>query len=368
MSSGVHSDVLVGLSGGVDSAVAALLLKERGKFPHGVFLRTWTPPHLPCSQDEDRLHAIANAVALGIPFMTLDTKDAYYEKVFLPMIEAYKLGLTPNPDIWCNQSVKFLFLFEAAQGQGACFATGHYARREEDKNGAPLLRAARDAKKDQTYFLSSIPRGIFSSVLFPLSDLLKEDVRAIAREHNLPSAHRRDSVGLCFLGTFSLKELLAPYLPLTPGPVVNLKGEELGWHEGLALYTIGQRHGFFVTPQSSQSPVWYVVAKIPETDTLVVHTDREVSAVTSVRATQWNWLVDPLDREEKLWVRYRHGQPLQEARLCPLAQLTDCIIEFAERQVAVAPGQWIVAYRADGVVVGGGTIAAYPYPALKYLI
>ncbi len=356
--------ILVGLSGGVDSAVAALLLQREGWKPEGVFLRTWSPPHLPCPQEEDRIAAIANAVAIGIPFLTLDSGEAYRSTVFLPMVAAYREGLTPNPDIWCNRFVKFRFLAEYARGKGMPIATGHYARLVRGREGKPLLLRARDERKDQSYFLSSLPREILPFLRFPLGIFTKRQVRDIAAGAMLPSARRRDSVGLCFLGQHTLEALLAPYLPLRKGPVLTLSGEVIGEHRGLPLYTIGQRHGFTIFPKTPHTTPWYVVAKDSTKNALFVHSDIAVTAVSEISLSQWNWLIDPFQGWNVVWVRYRHGQPLRPAFL-RVGEGGNATVRFLEPQVAVTPGQWLAAYTGEGVVVGGGMIAPYPFPAIE---
>ncbi|HEY4510981.1 MAG TPA: tRNA 2-thiouridine(34) synthase MnmA, partial [Candidatus Paceibacterota bacterium] len=238
--------VYVGLSGGVDSAVSAALLQEKGYEVVGVFIKTWHPDFFPCTESEDRLSAMRVAVRLGIPFTTLDLSDTYRREVAEEMIGEYKKGRTPNPDVLCNKSVKFGGFYDFAVSEGADYiATGHYARTE---NG--LLFTGKDSAKDQSYFLWMVPSSVLSRTLFPLGLLTKGEVRARARALGLPNAARPDSQGICFLGDISMKDFLSHYIELKDGDVLDEKGSVIGRHKGSILYTIGERHGFEISPLS----------------------------------------------------------------------------------------------------------------------
>ncbi len=245
--------IFVGLSGGVDSAVSAALLKEQGHEVVGAFIKIWSPEFLECTWREDRLDAMRVCATLGIPFREIDLSREYREEVVGDMIEQYRQGITPNPDVLCNRRIKFGAFSRWALTQGAeMIATGHYARIEKRGNIFSLL-AGKDATKDQSYFLYRLGQEDLARTLFPIGEYEKGEVRALARKFDLPVAVKPDSQGLCFAGDISMPEFLARFISLGKGPIINEHGERIGEHDGAALYTIGQRHGLHIARSSSQS-------------------------------------------------------------------------------------------------------------------
>ncbi len=248
----MRQKIFVGISGGVDSAVSAALLKRQGHDVVGVFIKIWRPTFLECTWEKDRIDAMRVAVSLGIPFKEVDLSEEYEREVIRDMTESYRAGRTPNPDVECNEKIKFGAFFEWAISQGAdAVATGHYARTHTVSDGTALLRGV-DADKDQSYFLYRIPTGHLSRVRFPVGELLKADVRKLARGLSLPVAEKKDSQGLCFVGDVSLPEFLKRYIEVRSGDVLDREGRVIGEHEGAALYTIGQRHGFIVSKKDAR--------------------------------------------------------------------------------------------------------------------
>ena len=248
--------VYVGMSGGVDSSVSALLLKEQGYNVVGVYMKNWSRdlPGMKCPWAEDLADAKRVAVKLGIDFKVFDFEKEYHDKVVDYMLAEFKAGRTPNPDIMCNQEIKFKLFYEVSMEQGADFiATGHYARVKDGK----LLRAA-DENKDQTYFLYRISEEALSHTLFPIGDMLKPDVKKLAAEKGLHNAYRKESMGVCFVGDVGMDDFLKEYFPITPGDIIDAEtGEKLGVHEGAVFYTIGQRHGLNI----GGGLPYYVVSK-----------------------------------------------------------------------------------------------------------
>ena len=257
--------VFVGLSGGVDSSVSALLLKKQGYDVTGVFIRGWQPDWIPCTWKIDRISAMRTAAYLEIPFITLNLEQQYKDKVVKYLLEEYKKGNTPNPDMLCNREIKFGDFLKWSMKNGADFvATGHYAQ-----NSSTLFESA-DKEKDQSYFLSQLTEKELSKILFPIGHLQKKEVRKIASENNLPVATRKDSQGICFVGDLEMADFLKRELKPESGKVLNEQGKIIGIHEGAILYTIGQRHGFHIENVSSNQKNFYVVAKDLEKNTITV--------------------------------------------------------------------------------------------------
>lgn len=344
--------VLVGLSGGVDSAVSAALLKERGYDVVGVFIRTWHPPFLPCTEPEDRRSAMRVAAHLSIPFTTLDLSEQYKKEVADALIGGYGKGHTPNPDALCNKSVKFGGLYEFARAEGAAHvATGHYAR-VRTQGDEQHLYAGKDPSKDQSYFLWMVPETVFSRVLFPLGECTKREVRVLAEKFGLPNAKRPDSQGICFLGDISMKDFLRHYLDVENGRVLDEKGAVIGTHEGTALYTIGQRHGFVIEHAHPDDEPRYVTAKDMERNTLTVSRSPAPSAQkVALSLSDTNWLGSVRDGAYE--VRFRYRQPLAQAQLT-LGTMPQVLLQ---KPVYVPIGQSLVLYAGERVV-GGGTVAS----------
>src|SRR3989344_2576606 len=253
--------VFVGLSGGGGSAVSAGILKEQGYEVTGCFIKRWQPEFIECSWREDRLDAMRVAASLGIPFREIGLSDEYKEEVVDGMVADYARGTTPNPDVLCNTSIKFGHFMKWALAEGADYiATGHYARLRQGFGGQArieLLRGA-DHNKDQSYFLWQLGQEELSRTLFPVGELTKHEVRALAKRFGLPNSGKPDSQGLCFVGDVSMEEFLARFIPLIPGSVVDVSGKTIGEHQGAALYTVGQRHGFSSSGSASMRPHYVV--------------------------------------------------------------------------------------------------------------
>ena len=278
--------VFVAMSGGVDSAVSAALIKEQGYKVVGVFIKTWHPDFLECNEEEERRDAMRIAAHLDIPFLTFDFENIYKKEVADYMINEYKMGRTPNPDVMCNKYVKFGAFLKKALSMGADFvATGHYAQIGEEKSYFSrdypashrhhskknfFLRPAIDNSKDQSYFLWTLNKTQLAKILFPVGHLKKSEVRTLAKKFNLPVAQKKDSQGICFLGAIDLKEFLKHYIKPKKGKVVNEKGETIGHHDGAVFYTLGERHGFIITKKTSSDGPYYVVGKNVKKNILVV--------------------------------------------------------------------------------------------------
>ncbi len=355
--------VIVGLSGGVDSSVAALLLKEQGYEVEGLFMKNWeeddTEGH--CAAAEDLEDAQAVADILGIPLHRVNFATEYWDRVFAHFLAEYRAGRTPNPDVLCNREIKFRAFLDHALGLGAKhIATGHYARVACDPR-CRLLQAA-DAGKDQTYFLYMLDQSQLRPALFPLADLRKNEVRSIAETHGLPNFRKKDSTGICFIGERRFREFLSRYLPARPGPIRDPDGRHIGDHHGLMYYTIGQRKGLGIggRTDSAEAP-WYVAAKDMAHNTLIVvqgH-DHPLLMSPALKAGQIHWIAGHppgTDNEELHCVaRIRHRQALQPCRLAPPAEGGACVVTFETPQWAVAPGQSVVFYK-DDECLGGGII------------
>ncbi|MBL6749387.1 MAG: tRNA 2-thiouridine(34) synthase MnmA [Nevskia sp.] len=351
--------VIVGLSGGVDSAVSAWLLKEQGYRVSALFMVNWTQDEQAyCTAAEDFQSARAVCEELAIPLHRVDFSAQYRARVFEHFLAGYRAGKTPNPDVLCNREVKFQPFREHALRLGADFvATGHYARLEQSDDGPRLLRAA-DENKDQTYFLATVARAHFERVLFPVGALTKPMVREIARGAGLPNHRRKDSTGICFIGERQFRAFLAQYLQDTPGAIEDDAGRPVGSHRGLMFYTLGQRRGLAIGGQrDAREAPWYVVAKDAARNVLVVsqQADHPLLLSTRVRAAPFHWIRRPRPLPPRLQARIRHRQALQAC--CAGAEGDAVEAVFEQPQRAAAPGQYLVLY--DGAeCLGGGEIAA----------
>jgi len=353
--------VIVGLSGGVDSAVAAALLIEAGHAVEAVFMKNWeeddTAEH--CSAAADLADAQAVADRLGIPLQAVNFATEYWDRVFARFLEEYRAGRTPNPDVLCNREIKFRAFLDYALSRGAdAIATGHYARRLERPDGVHLMQAA-DADKDQTYFLHSLDQSQLRHALFPLADLTKPQVRGLARVRGLPNHARRDSTGICFIGERRFRDFLRRFLPARPGEVRTPEGALLGRHDGLMYYTLGQRHGIGVGGvRGAGDAPWFVVGKDLASNTLLVAQghDHPLLYSSSLRATDLSWVLGaPPAGPFRCHARCRHRQPLQDCAVTPSSDGRAAKVRFGQPQRAVTPGQSVVLYR-DGECLGGGVI------------
>jgi tRNA-specific 2-thiouridylase len=343
--------VYVGMSGGVDSSLSAALLKEQGYDVTGIYMKNWTQdmPGMRCPWADDLADAKRVAVQLGIDFKVFDFENEYKHKVVDYMIEEYKLGRTPNPDIMCNQEVKFKLFLEAALEDGAdMIATGHYAQVE---NG--VLKRARDDNKDQTYFLYRVTGEALQKTIFPLGGFKKPEVREMAKARGLFTAGKKDSQGICFVGKIGIREFLSQYVEQKPGKIIDKKtGKALGMHDGAFFYTLGQRHGLDV----GGGLPYYVVGKDMDKNEVYVTTNLDDGALwkKTIDLTSVHWInAQPPDGEYT--IRVRHRAPLVSAQLAISPNNVLFTLNDAER--AVTAGQSVVVYDGD-ICLGGGIVAA----------
>jgi tRNA-specific 2-thiouridylase len=347
--------VVVGMSGGVDSAVAALLLKRAGREVHGLYMSNWEDDDSYCTGAQDFQDARATAAELGIPLHRVSFAAEYRAHVFDYFLTEYRAGRTPNPDVLCNREIKFGICLDYASRLGAGqFATGHYARLRHGPAGPELLKAC-DPDKDQSYFLHAVAREHFGRVLFPLGEHTKTEVRAIAREAGLPVFDKPDSTGICFIGERPFREFLARYIPTSPGDIVTDSGEVVGRHRGLAFYTLGQRGGLEIGGRAGHDEQpWYVAAKnLERNELLAVQGHDHPLLVSRALATgPCNWLVQPGPGEfdSQIKVRYRQRDQQCRARVDVSGELR---VRFAEPQRAVTPGQFAVLYDGERCLGGG---------------
>ncbi len=352
--------VVVGMSGGVDSSVAALLLKEQGYRVIGLFMRNWeeTDENGVCTADDDFSDVVRVCSLLDIPYYTVNFAKEYMERVFSHFLEEYRAGRTPNPDVLCNREIKFGPFKEYAARLGAdLIATGHYCGISHEGGVHRLLKAA-DAEKDQTYFLNQLTQSQLEGVLFPLADLKKAEVREIAEKNGLSTAKKKDSTGVCFIGERNFRKFLMGYLPAQPGKIVTLSGEEVGEHIGLMYYTLGQRRGLDLGGKQGETGRWFVVKKDVEHNILYVsHGDETPLLSRRVEVGGMNYIptmpaVSPFDCTAK--VRYRQSEQAVRVTL----HGSGATLEFKEPQRAVTPGQYAVLYGGNACLGGGVILSA----------
>ncbi len=348
--------VVVGMSGGVDSSVSALLLKEQGFNVIGLFMKNWEEknPTGACRSTQDYEDAVKVCEQIDIPCYTVNFVQEYWDQVFSHFLEELKMGYTPNPDILCNREIKFKVFFEKAMALGADYlATGHYCQLATPEP-LPLLLKGVDPHKDQSYFLYTLQATTLSKVLFPIGHLEKTQVRQIAAEHRLATSEKKDSTGICFIGKRDFKEFIGQYLSYQKGSFENLKGEIVGEHDGIAYYTIGQRKGLCI---GGPGDAWFVVAKDPARNVVIVEqgTDHPALYANSLIATEPTWIsgsAPPLPLSCSAKIRYR--QPDQPCIIEKIEEGKVCV-RFHAPQRAITPRQAIVFY--DGAIcLGGATI------------
>lgn len=351
--------VVVGLSGGVDSSVAALLLKRAGHEVTGLFMKNWEDDddEQYCSTREDLVAAAAAAEVIGIELEAVNFAAEYKDRVFAEFLREYSAGRTPNPDVLCNAEIKFKAFLDHAVRLGAeKIATGHYARIRQNPDEFELLKG-KDAGKDQSYFLHRLTQAQLARAVFPLGELKKTEVRRIAREAGLPNHARKDSTGICFIGERPFREFLNRYLPKSPGPMLDEHGRKLGEHIGLAFYTLGQRKGIGLGGSKDRpGEAWYVADKRIAANELVVvqgH-DHPLLLKRSLHAQDASWITRPPPAGARLSGKTRYRQPdaactVEEARGGALA------VRFSEPQWAPTPGQSLVLYEGE-TCLGGGII------------
>lgn len=341
--------VAVGMSGGVDSSVTALLLKEQGYVVFGLFMKNWEEKdddgNCTAASDYEDVQAVCEQIR--IPYYGVNFVQEYWDNVFAGFLEEIKAGYTPNPDIICNREIKFKALFEKAKSLGADFlATGHYCQTQ----GGMLIKGA-DPGKDQSYFLYTIKRKILQQVLFPIGHLEKSRVREIAKQHDLPVFDKKDSVGICFIGKRNFKEFLEKYIPNQPGDIVDVKGAVVGKHVGAVYYTIGQRKGLGI---GGEGKAWFVVDKNVEKNQVIVAQGSDHPALygPALLATEMSWVNEIPKLPFKCSAKIRYRQADQE---CTIIQADDKIlVEFDQPQRGITPRQSVVFY--DGEICLGGAI------------
>ncbi len=352
--------VVVGMSGGVDSSVTALLLKQQGFDVIGLFMKNWEDDNDDeyCSSREDLIDAVSVADVIGIPIEAVNFAKEYKDRVFSYFLREYEAGRTPNPDILCNTEIKFKAFLDHAMRLGAdAIAMGHYAKVREQDGLFQLLKAD-DASKDQSYFLHRLNQEQLSKAMFPLGNLLKTEVREIARKHHLANHAKRDSTGICFIGERPFREFLNRYLPTQPGDMLTPEGKKVGQHQGLSFYTIGQRQGLGIGGgKDGSGEPWFVAGKDMAHNRLIVVQGHDHPALLTphLEAMEMHWIsgsAPDITCDYAAKTRYRQGDAA--CRITALSGAT-ATFAFSEQQWAVTPGQSVVVY--DGVVcLGGGII------------
>ncbi|MBP3039377.1 tRNA 2-thiouridine(34) synthase MnmA [Bacillaceae bacterium Marseille-Q3522] len=347
--------VVVGMSGGVDSSVAALLLKRQGYDVIGIFMKNWddTDENGFCTATEDYEDVIRVCNQIGIPYYTVNFEKQYWDKVFSYFLDEYKAGRTPNPDVMCNKEIKFKAFLEHAMNLGADYvATGHYAQ-VVFRDGAYKMLRGLDSNKDQTYFLNQLSQEQLSKVLFPIGHLKKAQVRELAQEAGLATAAKKDSTGICFIGERNFKEFLSKYLPAQPGNMETYDGRIVGKHDGLMYYTIGQRHGLGI---GGAGDPWFAIGKDIERNVLYVGQgfDHPMLYSERIKAVNVNWIVNPGSGRFDCTAKFRYRQPDHGVTVECLDNQQAKII-FHQPIRAVTPGQAVVFYNGDECL-GGGTI------------
>lgn len=355
--------VIVGMSGGVDSSVAALLLLQQGYAVEGLFMKNWeeddSDGYCPASIDAADAQAVCDK--LGIPLHTVNFATEYWQRVFEYFLQEYSAGRTPNPDILCNKEIKFKAFLDYARSLGAdLIATGHYARQQE-KNGQQYLLKGRDNNKDQSYFLYTLGQAQLAPSLFPLGDLTKPEVRQIAEQAGFVNHAKKDSTGICFIGERKFKDFLSQYLPAKPGKITTVDGQVIGEHQGLMYYTLGQRQGLGIGGRKgAQEKPWYVYQKDLANNRLIVGQEKAHPLLlsTSLICNQLHWVAGhPPAQEFTCAAKTRYRQADQA---CIVKQLSEdeFLVSFTQSQWAVTPGQSVVFY--DGEICLGGGIISRP--------
>lgn len=369
--------VFVGVSGGVDSSVSAALLKDQGYDVVGVFIRTWQPDWIECTWRDERRDAMRVCAHLEIPFLELDLEVEYKQGVADYMIAEYKKGRTPNPDVMCNREVKFGGFLNFARKHGAKVATGHYAQtmNPSTDDGSlslakrlfsvvnsgnkvflqrrePILIRGNDIAKDQSYFLWTLTPDQLKDILFPIGHLPKSEVRKLAEKYKLPTATKKDSQGICFIGEIDMKAFLGHYIESVPGDIIDESGAHIGHHQGSLFYTLGERHGFTITKKGPQDLPYYVIAKDIEKNTITVSQSpkNKIQEIVMLDSCIWRTVLD-LDKKYSAQIRY-HGD-IKTVSIKPLSDDRAEVI-FDTGEFSLTAGQSVVVY--DGNVCCGGGI------------
>lgn len=352
------STIIVGMSGGVDSSVTAFLLKEAGYKIEAVFMKNWQADddeHCPVAQDIADAQKVCDLLKIDLHIVNFS--DQYWERVFSRFLAEIRAGLTPNPDILCNKEIKFNAFLDYAKNRGIdTIATGHYARIQHTQ-GYCYLYKGKDPHKDQSYFLHALNQQQLTHSLFPVGDLSKQQVRAIAKQIGLENHAKKDSTGICFIGERKFKTFLNEYLPTKPGLIETDKGEVLGQHDGLMFYTIGQRQGLNIGGKKGKAfEPWYVAEKDTARNVLIVvqGTDHPLLYKNSLLAQQIHWINEPIREPLRAWAKTRYRQTDQACTIEPLDD-HQCRVKFDQPQRAITPGQSVVFYQGD-ICLGGGII------------
>lgn len=358
MATGKNNKVIIGMSGGVDSSVAAMLLQREGYDVQGLFMKNWDEDDDTryCTASEDLADAQRVAEQLGIVLHTANFAAEYWDNVFEDFLEEYAAGRTPNPDVLCNREIKFKQFVNYAASLGSdLIGTGHYVRATHTNEGEFRLLKGVDANKDQSYFLQAVPVAQLSGCLFPLGGLKKAEVRAIAREAGFHNHRKKDSTGICFIGERRFRDFLQRYLPTQPGPIRDSEGVTVGEHIGLAYYTLGQRQGLGIGGvRGRPEAAWYVRDKRGADNALIVTQDTNDLASRWLSTSAVNWLVPTPALPKRFTARVRYRQSDQTCRVTRRAD-GQLLVNFDVPQRAVTPGQYVCFYDGD-VCLGGGLI------------
>ena len=346
--------VIVGMSGGVDSSVAAYLLKQQGFDVVGVFMKNWDEEDDEgvCTATADYSDVRSVCESIGIPYYSVNFVEEYRQRVFSYFLDEYRKGRTPNPDVLCNCEIKFKAFLDFALKTGAeTLATGHYCRLDEDKR---LMRGS-DPSKDQSYFLAGLKHAQLMRVVFPVGSLMKSEVRRIAAELHLSNALKKDSTGICFIGERNFKRFLMQYLPAQKGDIVDEKGKVIGTHDGLMYYTIGQRRGLGIGGRRDGSgESWFVIGKDLDRNLLIVQQgEHDELYSTSLKSETVNWIAERPVGDFACTAKFRYRQPDQNVRVRICGDGAQVVFEKPQR--AVTPGQWVVFYDGE-YCLGGGPI------------
>jgi len=355
--------VIVGMSGGVDSSVAALLLIEQGYQVEGLFMKNWEEDDSEeyCTATEDLADAQSVSDDLGIPLHTVNFSGEYWDNVFEYFLEEYRSGRTPNPDIMCNKEIKFKAFLEYALDLGADFiATGHYARIDHSGNGKIRMLKGLDNNKDQTYFLYTLQQHQLAKSLFPIGELEKSKVREIAQKAGFDTATKKDSTGICFIGERKFTEFLQRFLPAQPGEIITPQGDVIGQHQGLMYYTLGQRQGLGIggLKTASEEP-WFVADKDLDNNQLIAVQGHNHALLLKqqLHASQLHWVAGKAPANDfscKAKIRYRQDEQSCQVKISR-NNTDNCVVCFDEQQRAITPGQSIVFYN-ENICLGGGII------------
>jgi len=359
MKKNTQKTVFVGVSGGVDSSVSAALLKDQGYNVVGVFMRTWQPDWIECTWTDERRDAIRVCAHLDIPFVELDLEKEYKEGVADYMIHEYRRGRTPNPDVMCNREVKFGGFLKWALEKGADYvATGHYVKRSELASGDIEMLRGDDSNKDQSYFLWTLEQRQLKHILFPVGDIPKPRVRDLAEKYKLPTAFKKDSQGICFIGNIDMKDFLGHYIDEKRGDVLNIDGEIIGSHNGSLFYTIGERHGFTIEKKGTDDKPYYVVDKNIEKNTITVlqsiSEKININKIVRLESVVDNQGVLKEGSHLECQIRYR-GDVKKIKIISYNKELKNMEIQFMNDDQTLASGQSVVFYQGE-VCLGGGII------------